>query len=480
MFELKLLVLDVLIYDFPERYKSIIWIKEFAWKRKPCYFYGDMLKNQLIIPVGEYYVSTDSRDELITVVGSCVAVTLYDKDNHIGGLVHIVLPGRRMSRREDDQRAFFADTGMQLLIEEVSKAGANRENIEANVVGGASTISDHEEDTIGVKNAKTVISILKTAVIPIRTKDIGGESGRKMLLCIDNGKLDIWKSAPQSEGAVAGRDENFSSGEMNRLIRRIERFKPDENVAGELLEAVHKDAKASRKIREIISRDFVLAYHIFRICNSAYYGLPNKISSIPDAIRLLGARQFRLICVLAGTMRHQDDLSSDFGCFAENLTRHSHATALIAGLLALRESPDLNENGYSAGLLHGIGKFGAALLLSENGRNGFLTGNSDVYAKGSAIARNILAKWNIPGEIAMAVADFNTPPEGISTRHKLTAMVHVACRISRLIGISYGGKIYTEEISKTIFAQAGLPDGLEPILPSVFEELETAGLIQKV
>ena len=86
-------------------------------------------------------MSADPQERLITVLGSCVAVTIYDKENQIGGLVHIVLPGRRSFRRPENRNSYYADTGVPLLVEEMIKKGAQRENLVANVIGGLHSLS---------------------------------------------------------------------------------------------------------------------------------------------------------------------------------------------------------------------------------------------------------------------------------------------------------------------------------------------------
>lgn len=425
-------------------------------------------------------MSTDPQEELITVVGPCVAVTLYDKRNHIGGLVHIVLPGRRTSRRADDRIAYYADTGVQLLIEKMLAKGAQRENLVSNVIGGSSQLGLSEEDSIGRRNGDVAISILKKEGIHIQKKDVGGSSGCKILLDVAAGKVDVQKSPHQAMEPVVKYKELFEEGEVNQLIRQIERLKPDEGVAGKLLETVHEHASSTQNIQDVISKDFALVCHILRMCNSTYYGLPNRISSFPDAIRLLGKRHFRLICVVAGTMRRQENASVDLGHIAENFNHHSYVTALIARVLALRASPNLKEDVYSAGLLHSIGKFGATLLLSKDGRNELLKDNSDVLTRDSnAIGEIILTKWNIPDKIIRAAVDFHNPPEGASDQHKLAAMVHVACGLGHLLGVGFGKKMCVNEISPNILSQAGLPDDLESLLPAIFQELRSAGLIQK-
>lgn len=438
-------------------------------------------KRQVIIPVGDYCVSADPEEALITVVGSCVAVTLYDRENQVGGMVHIVLPGKRKSRPLDDRNAYYADTGVRLLTEKMLAKGAQRENLVANVIGGSSQLEFCEQNSIGRRNADVAVSVLKKEGIHIQKEDVGGISGRKILLDVATGKIQVKKSLHQTVVPVVRQDRILTDKEADHLIRQIEGLKPDEGVAGKLLKAVHSKAPSTQEIQGIISEDLVLAYHIFRMCNTTYYGLPNRISSIPDAVRLLGKRRFGLVCVVAGTMRHLENPSADYRSPEGNFNRHSRAIALIARCIASRVSPDLREDAYSAGLLHSVGVFGAALMLSKGGQDASSKDGSDVSARdANAIGRIILTKWGIPDRIIEAATDFNPHPEGASDQHKLTAMVHVACGLGNLLGVGLEREIYVDEISPDALSQIGLADGLEPILPAVFAELRSAGLLERV
>jgi len=132
-----------------------------------------MAKKQIIIPVGEYGVSNDSRHDLVTVLGSCVAVTLYNRKTQTGGLIHVVLPGKRNQCRENDTNTFYADTGIELLINEMEKLNSKKPDLVANVIGGASPLQGFNENTIGQKNIAAAIQFLKRNNVPIQIIDTG-------------------------------------------------------------------------------------------------------------------------------------------------------------------------------------------------------------------------------------------------------------------------------------------------------------------
>lgn len=89
-----------------------------------------------IIHPGEHY-SSDEDIIISTILGSCIAVALYDPDNRQGGLNHFMLPGELQSRQffleESGRYGMFA---MELLINDLIKRGARKSNLKAKVFGG--------------------------------------------------------------------------------------------------------------------------------------------------------------------------------------------------------------------------------------------------------------------------------------------------------------------------------------------------------
>lgn len=413
----------------------------------------------------------------MTVVGSCVAVILYDCANHVGGLAHIVLPGRRTALRKDDQNAYYADSGVPLLIEEMLKAGASQSQMLAEVVGGSSQKPQSAEISIGRQNANAALAVLRRAGIAVKREAVGGNCGYRIALDVATGTVNIRQSDRYSVQPRAHYEGPFAQEDVKRLGLRIERLKPAADAGGDLLEAIHEPNLSIQRILDIITRDIVLTYHIFRMCNSAYYGLPHKIFSLPDALRLLGDRQFRRICVVAATMRQHTYSLADFGLPAKCLNTHSRATALTAQHLCDRTSPQLRDTAYMAGMLHAIGKLGLMLLLRED-RQDTLAGidYAGFQEQVGNIGKLLLTKWNSPDNIVRAVVDFNNPPTGSSGRHTLTAVIHVACGINALLGVGVDTRGCVEQIAPNALSQIGLADGLESVLPDILTALKAAGL----
>jgi len=127
-------------------------------------------------------------DLLRTVLGSCVGVALYDPVRKIGGLVHVMLP---TSQGFPGEPAKFADTGVELLINMMLKAGADKARLIAKIAGGATMFGSEREDGIGYRNAEAVRAKLSEHSICIVAEDLGGTKGRKMLLDTSTGTVTV-------------------------------------------------------------------------------------------------------------------------------------------------------------------------------------------------------------------------------------------------------------------------------------------------
>ncbi len=78
-----------------------------------------------------------SPDRICTLgLGSCVGIALRDPVTKIGGLAHIMLPDSTTIRNNSNIPK-FADTGIEELVKQVTRRGANRSRLVAKIAGGA-------------------------------------------------------------------------------------------------------------------------------------------------------------------------------------------------------------------------------------------------------------------------------------------------------------------------------------------------------
>jgi chemotaxis protein CheD len=141
-------------------------------------------KQIYIIHPGEFYAAAEPI-LISTVLGSCVAVALYDAKTRIGGLNHFMLPGSLDSKSfmmsETGKYGMFA---MELLINELIKMGASKPRLRAKVFGGGHVLRNEVGRDGGVpqSNIRFAFDYLETESIPVETSDVGGTVGRKIFL----------------------------------------------------------------------------------------------------------------------------------------------------------------------------------------------------------------------------------------------------------------------------------------------------------
>lgn len=126
---------------------------------------------------GEFRISRDPDAVLSTVLGSCVAVCLWDKAEGLGGMNHFLLPFGPKAATSAPER--YGVHAMELLINGLLKAGAARGRLQAKLFGGArvsSALSD-----IGQNNARFARAFLEAEGIPCLAESLGGTSARRVL-----------------------------------------------------------------------------------------------------------------------------------------------------------------------------------------------------------------------------------------------------------------------------------------------------------
>lgn len=114
---------------------------------------------------------------IATVLGSCVAVCLFDRDRKTGGMNHFQLPS---TSRQEDATARYGNVATAALIGMMVDGGSSIKNLEAQIFGGAFQQATCPKN-IGQENIRVARVVLARKRIPIVSEDIGGERGRKIV-----------------------------------------------------------------------------------------------------------------------------------------------------------------------------------------------------------------------------------------------------------------------------------------------------------
>lgn len=130
----------------------------------------------------------ESKPHLVqTILGSCVAVCLYDTRIGIGGINHYMLPVWTGNGLPSPK---YGDVAIDLLVEKMLSLGAQKRNMIAKVFGGASQNNlGHTLFEIGKRNIAIAEKNLYQHGISIEGKSTGGDRGRKILFNTASGQV---------------------------------------------------------------------------------------------------------------------------------------------------------------------------------------------------------------------------------------------------------------------------------------------------
>ncbi len=143
---------------------------------------------QVYLHPGELYASPEPAKVMI-ILGSCVAVCLYNWRLSIGGATHFLLP---KLEGEGQLTPRYGDVAIERLLQELRLSGSKNKDLQAELYGGASVLqafSSGANGLIGDKNVRLAVEMLSRESIPIVRRDTGGSKGRKINMRTDTGAI---------------------------------------------------------------------------------------------------------------------------------------------------------------------------------------------------------------------------------------------------------------------------------------------------
>jgi chemotaxis protein CheD len=134
----------------------------------------------------ELFVSKTPH-QINTILGSCVAVCLFDPVLHIGGINHFMLPywnGQGLASPK------YGNIAIEKLLDKMLALGSNKNNLKAKIFGGGEVIETQiVQFHIGARNIEVAKLLLDEKKIPIVSSSVGGKLGRKIEFVTSTGEV---------------------------------------------------------------------------------------------------------------------------------------------------------------------------------------------------------------------------------------------------------------------------------------------------
>ncbi|MEW6220549.1 MAG: HDOD domain-containing protein [Thermodesulfobacteriota bacterium] len=416
---------------------------------------------------------------LETFLGSCVGVALYDHAVQIGGLLHIVLPAG-LAKREEASPTVYASRGIPYLVQALVDAGASRRRLVASLAGGASIRTPRGKGAdlmIGQRNVLAVRAALAAEGIPVRNEDVGQDFGRHLALDLEDGRVSVRGTRRAANGAQPPPGQALAIPSP-RLAEVIDRLQPISEIAFQALELARDPDSSFFAIERLVLKDPVLAATVLKLANSAWLGLPLPVTSVSQALSLLGLARFRRL-VLQATVH--DLFARELRAYSMAsgaLFRHAVACAQLADLLLPDRPVREREEAYVAGLLHDLGKvvlercaWEAYAVIAQRAlshRESFHQAEREILGLDHGEAGHLLADlWRLPAGLGEAIALHHEPLRSRAGR-PLVCAVHVADALCQMLGIDLARDSLAYELEPAALAALRLDDpAVEAILAEV-------------
>jgi HD-like signal output (HDOD) protein len=235
-------------------------------------------------------------------------------------------------------------------------------------------------------------------------------------------------------------------------------------------------------IGDIIEKDVDLTARLLRFSNSAYCGFSSKVSTVTEAISLIGIQQVQDLLTASSVIERFSGLSSEF-VSVQSFWQHSLATGLAARLIALERRLPKPDRLFVAGLLHDIGRLVLFLQSPKFAQKVFelyrkerlLLREAEVRVLGydhQNIAEALLKSWKYPATLVQAVG-YHHQPSMCEAAKVEAAVVHVADHLVNAMRVGSSGEKFVPPLNAQAWATLGLtPDGLGAVITGIDEQFE--------
>ena len=236
--------------------------------------------------------------------------------------------------------------------------------------------------------------------------------------------------------------------DLKRIIKEIEKLEPIPQVAYKVMRVVQDTKSSMSQLSDVILHDPSLTANLLKVCNSAFFGLPNKIDSVRQAVVYLGTGQVVELVLMIGGAANLKKGQSGYDLKEGELWRYSVTSALIARELAEKRGVTDTHLLFTGALIKDIGKVvlnqyvadsseRINTLVLEHGLS-FREAEKEVIGIDHAELGGLVAeRWNFSTDLVDIITNHHLPKES-SSRYFETCIVFLADTICMMMGIGVG------------------------------------------
>lgn len=262
----------------------------------------------------------------------------------------------------------------------------------------------------------------------------------------------------------------------DKYLVRINRFiqdMPPLSVSVSRILELSKNPKVDAKmLNDVISVDPVLTGKVLKLVNSAYYSMPNRVTSLVRAIVMLGINTIKNLVISTGVISAVNQKKDENGALdMTSFWRHSVGVGVLAKFLALKQNadPKLVEEYFVAGLLHDIGKLPLDFVIAEGYKDIVeLSKNKKLPLcqleskylgiNHAELGERIVDLWKLPTNLRETITFHHNIDDVHPQFKRLVSTVMIANNISNKIWSGAAGDYAVEEDISLLLENTGLTE----------------------
>ena len=232
---------------------------------------------------------------------------------------------------------------------------------------------------------------------------------------------------------------------LDQIVDELSELRPLNPVAQRIIALAEDERFSAHELAAVIASDAALTARMLKLANSAYYGFPRRISTVRDAVVLLGFRAVRATTLATCLI---DAMPGGRVLDEAAFWRFSVSVGMLAELLARAEGVAPDE-AFTAGVLHGIGRLALdqglpdglehAVRHAQQHELTLLDAELDVLGYSDAqLGATLCERWALPAPLVEAVAGHMLDVERLPPEGSLTSVVVRARVFARSSGLSDG------------------------------------------
>lgn len=232
---------------------------------------------------------------------------------------------------------------------------------------------------------------------------------------------------------------------IDELVNQVGNLPPLPQAAQKALALIRDPKSNASSISDVLGKDQVLTSLILRMANSVYYGLTYPVTTVQQAIVVLGQSTIQSIILAASVAPYLERPIPGYGLDRGELWRHSIGIAAGARMVTEKFGHDKAEEAYHAGLLCDIGKLAFEFLLRKENlksSNWKYLSFEDLENKyfginHATLGAEIARRWRLADPLIAAI-NFHHDPHLAGENSLLASAVHIADAAMMMMGVGIG------------------------------------------